>query len=530
LRLFEISYEEEQEMRWMWQWVFAGLAVICLALPGAATVLHVPLEYPTIQAGIDAAAEGDTVLVGDGTYTGPGNRDLDFGGVNMVLMSEHGPEVTIIDCEGNSLDPHRGFYFHSGEDSSAVLTGFTILSGSVVAAPPNVFGGGIHCDGSSPSISGNIITNNEAVCGGGIYCSSSSATITANTITENTAEAGGGVFAEGMSPTIVGNTIAGNVGSGICLELSGSRIEGNTIVGNSGTDGGGICCASQSYPDIEGNLIAENSAVSSGGGVYCGLGSSAEIVGCTFTGNTASTGGGVSVGWAEALIRNSILWGDSAATGRELYVGAGGSIIYPFIWVRYSAAQGGSSAVYVGPFGEFCWGEGNIDSDPLFVSGPRGDYYLSQVAAGQPAQSPCVDGGDPSTPVPEGTTRTDEVPDSLTADMGYHYSVGSVGIGEQDPAESPGVSQYLAQNYPNPFSSTTTVRYSLAAPSAVVLAIYDIRGALVRRLVSNRSGAGPHQVVWDGRDDRGRQVGSGIYFSHLSVGGQTETRRMVLLR
>jgi len=131
---------------------------LCVVVSG--TVLHVPGEYPTMQAGIDAAAEGDTVLVADGTYTGGGNRDLDFGGVNMVVMSENGPEVTSIDCEGDSLDSHRGFYFHSGEDSTAVVQGFTIRNGYAAGPWPKFVGGGIRCDNSSPTIVGNTITEN----------------------------------------------------------------------------------------------------------------------------------------------------------------------------------------------------------------------------------------------------------------------------------------------------------------------------------------------------------------------------------
>ena len=60
---------------------------------------------------MDAAAEGDTVLVGPGTYTGPGNRDIELSGKAIVVVSENGPEETVIDCEGNPEDPHRGFCF-----------------------------------------------------------------------------------------------------------------------------------------------------------------------------------------------------------------------------------------------------------------------------------------------------------------------------------------------------------------------------------------------------------------------------------
>ncbi|HNS21294.1 MAG TPA: hypothetical protein PKH24_12395 [Sedimentisphaerales bacterium] len=86
-------------------------------------------EYPTIQAAINASVSGDTVLVAPGTYTGDGNRDIDFGGKAITVRSETGPGTCIIDAQGSFADRHRGFNFHMGEQADSVLDGFTITGG-----------------------------------------------------------------------------------------------------------------------------------------------------------------------------------------------------------------------------------------------------------------------------------------------------------------------------------------------------------------------------------------------------------------
>jgi len=85
----------------------------------------VPSDQPTIQAGIDASVNGDTVLVADGTYTGVGNRGIRYNGRIIVVKSENGPDSCVIDCQG--LD--GGFIFRSGEPPAAILDGFTIING-----------------------------------------------------------------------------------------------------------------------------------------------------------------------------------------------------------------------------------------------------------------------------------------------------------------------------------------------------------------------------------------------------------------
>jgi hypothetical protein len=94
---------------------------------------------------------------------------------------------------------------------------------------------------------------------------------------------------------------------------------------------------------------------------------------------------------------------------------------------------------------------------------------------------------------------------------------------------TPAVSS-LAQNVPNPFNPTTAITFSLAQAGPVELAIYDVTGRLVRTLVKGNRPAAQHTVSWDGKDERGSQVSSGVYFYRLRAGRFTATRKMVLLK
>ncbi|MBD3303269.1 MAG: S8 family serine peptidase, partial [Candidatus Eisenbacteria bacterium] len=88
----------------------------------------------------------------------------------------------------------------------------------------------------------------------------------------------------------------------------------------------------------------------------------------------------------------------------------------------------------------------------------------------------------------------------------------------------------LGQNRPNPFNPVTTIRYSLANPADARLAIYDAGGRLVRVLLDGRQTAGSHHAIWDGRDESGEAVGSGVYFYRLEAGAFEQSRRMIILK
>jgi hypothetical protein len=114
----------------------------------------------------------------------------------------------------------------------------------------------------------------------------------------------------------------------------------------------------------------------------------------------------------------------------------------------------------------------------------------------------------------------------LTPSLGIHQKEPSGHIEIRTPS--------VSQNYPNPFNPSTTISIEIPGPVGslhdVTLVIYDLRGRRVRSLVDTKFGAGRHHVVWDGRDDRGESVPSGIYIYSLNTGETRTSRKMTVLK
>jgi len=198
-----------------WLIIVFLLGILCTAASGRTIYVdyYGPGDFNNIQAAINDANNGDTIIVADGTYTGPGNRDINFNGKAITVCSENGPENCIIDCNGTESDRHRGFYFHSGEDVNSAIIGFTITNGyaplEYIPPPTSMWfsqGGAIYCCGSSPTISNCIISGNCAYGGGeggGICTWGGRLTISNCTFSGNWADYyGGGICTWGGSPTI----------------------------------------------------------------------------------------------------------------------------------------------------------------------------------------------------------------------------------------------------------------------------------------------------------------------------------------
>lgn len=270
--------------------------------------LHVASGYPAIQMLIDAAEDGDTVVVPDGTYTGPENRNLDFRGKAITLRSAGGPENCVIDCEHDG----RGFIFQSGEGAESIVDGFTITNGVALN------GGGVYCWDGDPTIRACVIVENTAAgAGGGVASSgSNSPTLIDCVITQN---AGGGYYSRRSgSPTFVDCAITHNTGPGIYLgrynhaSIIRCTFEANTLSGY----GSGVWCGERSHPLITDCTFEANEA-REGGAVYCGMYAYPTISGCTIRSNTASsTGGGIAGDWdSSPTIHDCVIVANEARYG-----------------------------------------------------------------------------------------------------------------------------------------------------------------------------------------------------------------------
>lgn len=240
------------------RFIISLCAFLCI---GSGTVfagtINVPGDEPTIQAGIDAASNGDTVLVADGTYTGNGNKNIDFGGKAITVISENGPDNCIIDCKNYG----RAFIFRSGEGEDSVVSGFTITN-----------------------------SGNSAIC----HCLSSSPTISNCKFLENIASEGGAIYTTQQSHPTIFNC---------------------TFTGNQGNKGGAIFFLNAStHPIVTNCTFSGNSAATYGGAIYNGYGSSRPtITNCTFSENTAGDDGGAvyNADGSAPIITNCIFWADS---------------------------------------------------------------------------------------------------------------------------------------------------------------------------------------------------------------------------
>jgi hypothetical protein len=430
-----------------------GTAAVLTTTSAFADTLHVPADYPTIQAAIDAASDGCTVVVADGTYTGDGNRDLDFGGKAITVRGENDPGPCVIDIQASEVDPHRAFWFRSGETAESVVEGFTIQNGFMNR------GGAVLCENSSPLFRACVFQQNTASQeaaddgGGAVYNLTSSPTFVDCGFEGNQAEViflyggGGAVHNQSdSSPTFSGCTFSGNTafpeeqqpdGGAVAIWDGGHpEFYSCTFAENQAFwDGAVYCSSSVTMHDchFQGN-VAAGSGGAYGQDDYLFGGGSSTFVNCSFIGSSALgvAGGAVRLqGDRASMTLTNCVFADNqtmgTSNGGAMMVRDGADVTLTNCTLAKNTAAGiggairihdGSSATVdncvlwdnlpnqISVSGTSSWsvdysdiqggwpGIGNLAVDPLFVDPDAGDFRLR-------SGSPCLDAGD-STVVPAG--------------------------------------------------------------------------------------------------------------------------------
>jgi hypothetical protein len=359
----------------------AGASILSAPPASAGVDIHVPASQSTIQAGIDAASNGDTVVVAPGTYF----ERIDFKGKAIEVRSSAGPATTIIDGGGRA----HVVSFTTGEARTSVLRGFTVTNGA--HGNDGYQGIGIYIDEASPTIVGNVVTGNSAPpsSGGGVGIGvvNGSPLIQGNEIVDNPGGSiGGGILTDGGSTEIVGNLIAGNsahFGAGVFLD--GGTLRDNIIRGNAaGSVGGGVMA--DGNISMVNNLIVANSAVAIGGGVAWGPGviHTASIVNNTIAGNQAPDASALAVGGSGATLTNNVLSGPAGSTlVRCGTIDSPGSAAF-----SHNDVYNGTPSRYDG-CADQTGTNGNISADPLLAADFR-----------PLAGSPAIDAGAAGASVP----------------------------------------------------------------------------------------------------------------------------------
>jgi hypothetical protein len=541
--------------------LIAFAVLIVLASVCRAEIINVPDDQATIQGGIDAAEDGDTVLVQPGEYA----ENVDIGIKSIILLGNpDNPDEVVIDGGQNGSVIIIGSYQRN--QSQQVVSGFTITNGLA-----DWGAGGVYCMQCSPTLTHLVINNNSA----------------------------------------------GNFGGGISLSANRpATISDVQILNNSAAaTGGGISIWDGTTVILDRVLIAHNGAPFGGGIYLAATMQELNLIGCTIVDNTSDNEyGGL---WLQVdgdetrfYFDNTIVWNN---VGIDICIPLAGEDYFANTDFEYCLIDGGQEGIHKTARGELIWGEGNIDADPLFADPDSGDFHLT-------AESPCIDAGDPDSPFDPDSTRADmgafyfhqrdievepdslefatlepgsrdslaitirnigltwlqvELPEIAPADAPFTHSwdwegpgdipseseyqfwvffhpeaeaeyratltlvsddpdedtvsvllIGRSVLGVDDSDRSLPRSFAITAIHPNPFNGLTIVSYQLPAVGRVSLMLYDITGRQVSIQELGIKSPGRHQAVIDGA-----LLPTGVYWLSLGEqGGQQSIAKVVLVR
>lgn len=310
-------------------------------------------------------------------------------------------------------------------------------------------------------------------------------------------------------------------GGSIALWGSSPVIRNSIFSNNSANWCGAISCYQESSPDIVNCLFYGNRSLRSmldgGGAVGILVNSTPALINNAFVNNHSNFRGGALEIYdgSEPDLINNVFWGNTAPANSQIYISSNDCNVD----IKYNTIEGGQAGI--GPYGIGSGVyENNLEADPVFADVLAQDYRLGEG-------SPCIDAGIPDT------TGLNLTPEDLLGnwriwnggvngeivDMGpYEYGSIVVGIKKYEPEK---VAPELT-SYPNPFTGSTTVEFSLTESCYAEVTIYNLLGQAVTTLVQEKLNAGSWQVTWQGSN-----VPEGIYLCRLQAGNKVLTGKIV---
>ncbi len=416
----------------------------------AQRTIRVPADVRTVQAAMDASADGDTVLVGPGTY----NENLNFKGKAITVTSSDGAAKTTLD--GGGTGQGAVVFFGSAETKASTLNGFTIQNGNIAAASGNGSYGGVLVLNASATITNNVMISNycsgiavdggSAVIDGNIISNTTALPASSSSACPNTFEGSGISLTDNNASTVIrNNTIEKNTGgstspggAGIGMKNASSPLVQNNIIRYNQTlnSGSAITLFNQAGLILVQNVIYGNTVIGAGAaldlhpfppsiGPFLGVLANNTIANNTATVATGADAGGLTASTQVFLDGGLAQW----ALVNNMIIGSPGNAAIacgtafdlsptPLVFDHNDVWNGNSSAPYLGVCKVQTGVFGNISADPIFADASAGDYHLRRG-------SPAIDAGNNSVSILL-TKDADGLPRSMDASgLGY----GTVDIG-----------------------------------------------------------------------------------------------------
>jgi len=352
----------------------------------SATVVHVPSDQPTIQAGVNAAVNGDTILVAPGTYTGDDNRDILVSGKQLVIMSSGGADSTIINCDGGWYEKHGGFYIENQETSGSLIHGFTIMG---VYSDEYEWWQALYLNDTQVDVEDCIFTNNDCASSyGTARCVNSTAHFLDCRFINNHCIGNVAMSIEGGSNILIENclishNVSGGDNSGIGVSNSILTIQHSTLAYNDmpGMGGAQALEASNSDVSVNNSIIAYNSGYYSSGWLWLDELSTVSLNHCDIYGNEFGD-------WVEPIEDQLYINGNMECDPRFCNPYAN----FFYLDVESCCIGSGEDGSDIGAFGVGCqWNCGNADATGV-VDIDDVVYLIAYVFQGGPEPIPLESG------------------------------------------------------------------------------------------------------------------------------------------